>query len=114
MPKKTHLLHMRGIDCPPELDEKFNKWYSEVHIPLIMKTGEIEEATRYKRVSADEKYPKYLTIYRLKDKEAYARYQASPQRVVFREEMKQSWPKGGFESKWDVQYEATGTWEKGK
>lgn len=112
MENEPKVINMRGIDCQPEVEGKFNKWYNEIHIPLIMKTGEIEEVTRYKRITDDDKYPKYLAVYKLEDREAFARYQASPQMLVVREEMKESWPEGGFESKWAVQYEPIKTWKK--
>ena len=113
MEGKPHILHIRGFDCKPEEEEKFNTWYSGTHVPLIMKTGEIEETTRYKRLTDDDKYPKYMTIYKIKDREAFARYKASPQMLVVREEMKQTWSEGeGYEAKWGVQYEEIETWKK--
>jgi hypothetical protein len=116
MARKPHILHVRGFNVPAENDAKFNKWYSETHIPLLMKTGEIEEATRYQRLTNDDKYPKYLTTYRIKDKEALARYQdqTSPQRIAVREELNQTWPTPGYQGTWVVQYEEIKTWKKTK
>lgn len=112
--RKPHVISIRGTDCKPEAEAKFNKWYTEKHIPLIMETGEVEEVTRYVRITNDDKYPKYLAIYQVKDRDAFGRYQASPQMLVVRQEMAESWPADRFESKWAVQYEAMQTWKKKK
>jgi len=105
------VINIRGMDCAPEIEEKFNKWYNEVHIPMLLKSGQVKRATRFARVGDDPNYPKYLAIYEFEDKAAFAKYNTSPAMAAVLEEMEQSWPEGGFESKWRAQYEAIKTWE---
>ncbi len=109
----TKVINVGGVDCPTELEEKFNEWYDKVHIPILLKTGEFKKVTRFKRIGEDKNYPKFLMIYEFEDKQAFARYERHPAMAEALVEMKQSWPKGGpVQRKWRVQYEAIGTTEK--
>jgi len=29
------ILNIVASDCPAELEDKFNRWYNEVHIPML-------------------------------------------------------------------------------
>ncbi|MFC1937134.1 hypothetical protein ACFLWY_01080 [Chloroflexota bacterium] len=35
----------------PEAEEKFNRWYNEMHIPMLMECKTLRKATRYKKVT---------------------------------------------------------------
>ena len=109
---ETRVIIMGGVDCPPELEAKFNKWYDEVHIPILLRTGEIERVTRYKRVGDDENYPNHLIVYELKDQQAYERYENSPEKAEAVAEMKQTWSSGGARRRWRVLYEVIATSKK--
>ncbi|MFC1929663.1 EthD family reductase [Chloroflexota bacterium] len=105
------VINMRGIDCPPELEEKFNKWYEETHIPMLLKTGEVRSVTRYKRAGDDGNYPKYLAVYEFENQQAFEKYKNSPEMVAALEDVKKTWPDKKYESKWSTQYEAMRTWK---
>ena len=109
---KKSLINLRGMDCSPELEEKFNTWYNKRHIPMLLEIGEIKRVTRYKRVGDDKGYPKYLAVYEFENKEAFNRYNTSPKIAVAIEDLKQTFSEGGVESKWRVQYEVIKTWER--
>lgn len=111
--KPTKVINVGGVDCPPELEAKFNKWYEDVHIPMLLKSGEIKKVTRFKRISDDENYPNFLIIYEYTDREAFERYNKSPALAAAMAEMKVTWPRGGsVQRKWRVQYEVIGSSEK--
>ena len=112
MQGKTAIINIRGTNCPPELEEKFNKWYNEIHVPMLLESGEIKSVTRCKRVSDDNSYPQYIALYEFEDWQAFERYQKSKALIDAREEIKQSWPDKRYESKWAVQYEVTKSWNK--
>ncbi len=38
MPKQKFLYQLQ-IRCAPELEDEFNTWYNEVHMPLVMKVA---------------------------------------------------------------------------
>ena len=106
------VINLRGTNCLPEVEETFNTWYDDTHIPMLLKSGEISEVTRYGRIGDDEKFPKYLVIYQFENLAAFERFEASPEGAAAIKEVKSTWPAGGYESKWRVQYEATRTWKK--
>ncbi len=78
--------------CAPELDEDFNRWYDETHIPLLNKEGHISSVTRY-RLSAEvaSEQPPYLAVYEFKDLETFRSWLKSTSLADARKEMQESW-----------------------
>ena len=106
------IILIRATQCQPEVEEKFNKWYDEIHIPLLLKFKGITEVTRYKLMNETEEYPKYLAIYKFESQSTLEAYETSPELVAALAELKETWKEGGFESKWRVQYEVMKTWKR--
>ncbi|MFC1931373.1 EthD family reductase [Chloroflexota bacterium] len=104
------LINSVATECQPEAEEKFNKWYNEVHIPLLLKFKGIKKVTRYKIVEKSEEHPTYLAIYEFESRQAYEKYLKSPELAAAREEMKETWKDGGFEVKWRVPYDTMKSW----
>ena len=78
------VINIAGTVCPPEADERFNRWYDDKHIPMNLKFEGLTGVTRYRMVrsngdAAVQKYPRYVTIYRLKDLAAFAAWNTSPE-----------------------------------
>lgn len=75
---KQKFLYQLQIRCAPELDEEFNKWYNEVHMPLVMKGGMLKSATRYKLTDAVESNASmYTTICEFEDRATFEKWLAS-------------------------------------
>ncbi len=110
--ESSPVINVVATQCQPEVEEKFNKWYDEVHIPLLFKFKGMKKVTRYKIVKETEEYPSYLTLYEFESRKGYEEYAASPELAAGRAEMNETWKDGGFEIKWRVQYEALKIWEK--
>jgi hypothetical protein len=53
------------FDIPKSLDEEFNKWYDEEHIPE--KVGTVPGFLRARRYKSLDGRPNYLAIYELED-----------------------------------------------
>ena len=106
------IISIIAIQCQPEVEEKFNRWYDEIHIPLLLKYKGIKGATRYKIIKESEEYPTYLTIYNFESQKAYKEYETSPEFAAARKEMAETWKGGGYEVKWRVQYEPMKTWQR--
>jgi hypothetical protein len=47
-------------------DETFNKWYNEIHIPDVVATGGVTQATRFRNANPDAA-EKYLALYHVPD-----------------------------------------------
>jgi len=73
------VINVVGIQCQPKVDEKFNIWYDQTHIPMLLKFGGLRGATRYKILKPSEEYPQYLAIYEFNSKQAFEEYRASPE-----------------------------------
>ena len=106
------IIHIVAIQCEPGIDKKFNKWYDEIHVPMIFKFKGMKEATRYKIVTDAGEYTNYLAIYKFESQSSFNAYENSPELAAARAESRETWKEGGRETKWRVQYELLETWEK--
>jgi hypothetical protein len=66
--KKGRGLLMVYVDVPAEVEEEFNRWYDEEHIPERLSIPGVLSAARYMAVRG---WPKYLACYELTEPEAY-------------------------------------------
>jgi len=105
-------INVIGTRCHPDDDAKFNKWYDEVHIPMLMKFKGMKKVTRYKAAYLPKDYPTYLTIYEFASKADFEAYSNSPELAEARKEMAETWKERPFELTWRVQFEALKTWER--
>ena len=99
------VIHIVGTRCQAEVEDRFNKWYDEVHIPMLLKFKGLKKATRYKILKPREDYPEYVAIYEFESREAFEDYEKSPEMSAAIAEMKETWKDGGWEMVWRVQYE---------
>jgi heme-degrading monooxygenase HmoA len=66
------------IQCAPEVEDEFNKWYNEVHMPLVMQGGMLKAASRYKITDAVETTAStYTTLCEFDDRETFEKWFAS-------------------------------------
>ncbi|MBI2832508.1 MAG: EthD family reductase [Chloroflexi bacterium] len=113
MPANRVIL-INATSCTPEVEEKWNKWYNETHIPMILKFKGVKKATRYKIVgdNPEGKYPTYLAIYEFDSQKDVQDYEASPEHAAAHKDFVESWKDKGHQRKWRVYYEVIKTWEK--
>lgn len=92
--------------CAAELDDEFNRWYDETHIPLLNKEGHISSVTRY-RLSGEvpSEQPPYLAVYEFKDLDTFKSWLASTSLAEARKEMQESWAGKDIEIKSRALYE---------
>ena len=118
-------IHMVGMICPPEKEEKFNQWYNEKHVPALMKFNGVKRAIRYRMAAktpagetqsaltvAKESYPKFLAVYEFGDQQSFQRYEKSPEHAAVREDWLAAKDDLGAEIFWRVQYESIRAWER--
>ena len=60
MEAKKHIVLVVKIDVEPEMEEEFNRWYNEEHIPMLLKVPGVLWA---KRTINTGKGPKYAAFY---------------------------------------------------
>lgn len=100
-----------ATECKPEIEEKFNKWYNEVHVPMLKKYKKMKSVKRLKAMQPGDKYPVYMALYEYDSAEDMAGLGQSPEMAAVREEMKETWKDGGWEMKWAATYELIEEWD---
>ena len=106
------VIMIRGTQCPPEMEEKFDTWYSEKHVPDVLKFKGVKKATRYKIIGNDKECPKFLAIYEFESRQAVEEYDISAVRDTVYEDWLRISKETGAEMIWRVQYEAVRTWQQ--
>ena len=86
----ARIINIIATECRPEDDEEFNKWYNEVHIPMLMKYKGIKKVTRYKVIENEGK-PRYLAVYEFDNKTDYDGLSKSPELQAAIAEMNETW-----------------------
>jgi uncharacterized protein (TIGR02118 family) len=109
---QARILNIVATESPPQDDAKFNKWYNEVHIPLLFKYKGLKKVTRYQLMGkGGGQGAKYLAIYEYDDKDEMDAFPRSPEFKAAIDEMNETW-KGVMFVKWAANYEPIKTWER--
>ncbi len=109
---KTRILNIIATECVPKNDIKFNKWYNEVHIPMLLKYKGIKKVTRYKIIDEKAEKPGYIAVYEFDSKESLAEMPNSAEFKAAIEEMQNTWKNEMFDIKWAISCEPLKTWER--
>jgi uncharacterized protein (TIGR02118 family) len=109
---KARILNIVTTGCSPKDDLRFNKWYNEVHVPMLFKYKGMKKVTRYKNMDEKSNVPKYLAIYEYDTKESMAALTESPEFKAAIAEMQETIKSCPFEVKWSARYEPIQTWER--
>ena len=109
---KSRIINIVATECIPGNEAKFNKWYNEVHIPMLMKFKGIKKVTRYKVMDESKEKGKYMAVYEYDSKEDMAALNASPEFKAAIEEMNQTWKGQMFDLKWAMGCEPIKTFGK--
>ena len=97
---KTRIVNIVATECACNNEPRFNKWYDEVHIPMLMKFKGIKKVTRYKVMDNNKDKGSYLAIYECDTKEDMAALNASPEFKAAIDEMNESWKDPKINIKW--------------
>ena len=108
----TTAINMVMVDCQPAVEEKYNAWYNEVHIPMCLKYDGMLRAARYRLVTGPSGQSKYLTVYEFKDQKAMDAFPNSPECIAAIQEMHHTWHDKEFEIKLAAQYETIGVFQR--
>ena len=106
------VIHVVGTECPPEAEEKFDAWYSDRHVPDLLKFKKLRKVTRFKALKPDREYPMFLTLYEFDSRQAFEEYFTSPERATAAEDFAKIQKELNASVKWSVQYETIKTWQR--
>jgi uncharacterized protein (TIGR02118 family) len=108
----SKIINIVASECKPSEEVKFNKWYNEIHIPMLLKFPGLKGVTRYKLVGGDKGQVKYLAVYEFDDIASFEAFEKSPELASAKEEMGQTWNNYMFDIKYRARYETIKTWKK--
>jgi hypothetical protein len=109
---KARIMNIVATECAPKNETKFNKWYNEVHIPMLFKYKGLKKVTRYQMIGDNKEQAKYLAIYEYDTKEAMDSFEKSPELKAGIDEMNETWKNNMFNLKWKASYEPIKTWDR--
>jgi uncharacterized protein (TIGR02118 family) len=110
---KARILNIVATESPPGQEVKFNKWYNEVHVPLLFKYKGLKRVTRYQLIGkGGGQGATYLAIYEYDSEDEMNAFSQSPEFKAAIDEMNETWKGQMFEVKWAANYEPIKTWER--
>jgi uncharacterized protein (TIGR02118 family) len=108
MPDKP-IINIVTTECLPQDEARFNRWYNEVHIPMLMKYRGVKGVARYKVAGGNASKPRYIAVYHFDNWQEFENYKKSAEFAAAMAEMNQSWPQG-IEILSRVQHELIQEW----
>jgi heme-degrading monooxygenase HmoA len=106
------LIQIVAAESTPEKDAKFEKWYTEVHVPMLFGFAGVKQASRYRLKGDDKNCSKYLTIYEFESEEALAAFPKSPAFAAAIQDFENKKETVGFTMRWAGVYELIKSWER--
>jgi heme-degrading monooxygenase HmoA len=84
------IVNIIGTQCQPQDVEKFNKWYDEVHVPMLLKFKRLQGVARY-RVAGETSKPQFIAVYKFASREDIEAFEASLEFAAAVKEMLERW-----------------------
>ena len=106
------IIQIVASQSTPEREEEFNRWYTDVHVPMFFGYDGLKKASRYRRIGDTGDIARYLAIYEFEDQEtlaAFLKSEAFAEAVKDFEDRKEA---VGFEMKWAASYELIKSWSR--
>jgi len=85
------IINIVATQCQPVDEAKFDKWYNEVHIPMLMKFKGLKSVARYKSISESSKSPRFIAIYKYASAKDFEDMNKSPELAAALKEMQETW-----------------------
>ena len=99
-----HLLIVAS-ECSPEVEDDYNAWYNDVHLPMFFAFEGLKKASRYKLTGDNKECARYLAVYEFETPEAMAAFPKSEAFAAAVKDFDVKWKEGGFQGKWNASYE---------
>ena len=75
--QRPMLLNIIATTCPDDKETEFNRWYNEVHIPMLLEYNGIKCVSRYRLQGDADGQAKFIALYEFESPEALAGLQTS-------------------------------------
>ncbi len=97
------VINIIGSRCRPEEEAKFNEWYNNTHIPMLMRYEGLKAVERFKILVENPDYSTYIAVYHYDNLKGLEERAKSPSSAEAAAEVKTTWPEG-LDIRWRVSY----------
>lgn len=111
------LIWIVGIQCRAEDEARFNTWYDDVHVPMLLQGGHVRNVTRFKLAGANydvgtttQPCPNYLTIYEFENADRFDSWMQSEARIEAGHDKVKTWSENPYEVRWATRYDVVKAW----
>ena len=108
----NNIIQIVASESTPEKEAEFNKWYTEIHVPMLFEYKGVKRASRYRRLDDNEKNAKFLAIYEFKSIKDMEAFPDSPEYADAIEDFENNKEVLGFKMKWASSYELIKSYER--
>jgi len=98
--------------CAPGKEAAFEKWYTEVHVPMLMEYEGVRQAGRYRLMGDADGAPKFLAFYEFESYEALEGFGKSDVLAAALKDLEERKEEIGFTMVWAAPYELIKSWER--
>ena len=106
------LIQIVASESTPEKEAEFDRWYTDVHVPMLFEFEGVKQASRYRRKGDNEQCAKYLAIYEFESEEALEAFPKSAAFAAAVADFEDKKEDTGFSMKWAGLYERIKSWER--
>ncbi|MBN1188299.1 MAG: EthD family reductase [Dehalococcoidales bacterium] len=73
------LLSIIETECQSKDAEEFNRWYNDVHIPMLLKSPGVSGVSRFEIAVEAGQPPRFMAVYKFNSEKDIEEFQKSPQ-----------------------------------
>lgn len=103
------IIQIVASQSTPEKEEAYNKWYSEVHVPMLFGFKGVKQASRYRLIGDNPDQAKFFAVYEFETNEDFEAFPKSPEFANAIEDFENRKDELGFDMKWAASYELIST-----
>nr|WP_295774405.1 DUF4286 family protein [Rhodoferax sp.] len=115
--KSATVIWTVGIQCEAVEEAKFNTWYDDIHVPMLLQGNFVKKVTRFKVADTGhnvgtitQSCPNYLTIYEFESQDQFSAWMNSPARAEAGIDKSTTWGDNAYELKWASLYNLINAW----
>jgi hypothetical protein len=108
---EQHILIVAS-ECDAAVEDAYNAWYNDVHLPMFMGYQGLKKASRYRLSGEAPDAARYLAVYEFETAAALAGFPRSEAYAAAVRDFDEKWKNGGFHGKWAAPYERLASCER--
>ena len=106
------IIQIVASESTPEKEAEYNRWYTEVHVPMLFEYKGLKKAARYRLMGDSEEHARFLAIYEFENEEAQSAFPASPEFAAAIQDFENMKVEIDFKMKWAASYRLIKSWER--